>query len=170
MVFHRNTSVMSSMKHIGVQISRTAGRCIPHKELISLAELLCGRTADRSLVSLAEVLCSITASRIYPPRVGQFGRTAYKAYFCKIYGHVLKHFLLFPYKLKFSEAYVSLNIDLGPIEFYHFCTLQIKLSNFGRLPPPGLVNLAELQADLLIFLTELLCGQTASRSNPPSVG
>ena len=42
---------------------------------------------------------------------------AYKAYFCEIYGHLLNNSLLFLYKLKFSEAYVSLNIDLGPIKF-----------------------------------------------------
>ena len=41
--------------------------------------------------------------------------------------------LLFPYKLKFSESYVSLNIDLGSIKVSSIIwTLQIKLSNFDR--------------------------------------
>ena len=45
---------------------------------------------------------------------------AYKAYFCEIYGHLLKNSLLFLYKFKFSEAYISLNTDLGPIKFPSF--------------------------------------------------
>ena len=40
--------------------------------------------------------------------------------FCEIYGHFLKTSLLFLYKLKFSEAYVSLNIDLGSIKVLAF--------------------------------------------------
>ena len=35
-------------------------------------------------------------------------------------GHLLNNFLLFPYKLKFSQAYISLNIDLRPIKFLSF--------------------------------------------------
>ena len=46
-----------------------------------------------------------------PLRVSQFGRTAYKAYFCEIYGHLLKNSLLFLYRFKFSEAYILLYID-----------------------------------------------------------
>ena len=47
LVFHRNTSVMPSMKCVGVQIDRTAGRSAPPQGLVSLAELLCGRTTSR---------------------------------------------------------------------------------------------------------------------------
>ena len=37
-----------------------------------------------------------------------------------MYGHLLKNFLLFLYKFKFSQAYISLNIDLRPIKFLSF--------------------------------------------------
>ena len=70
-------------------------------------------------------------------------KLAYKAYFWEIYGHLLKNSLLFLYK--FSEAYVLLNIPLGPIspliflwdplKVYHFWILQMKLSNFSRSTP-----------------------------------
>ena len=44
----------------------------------------------------------------------------YKAYFSENYVHLLKTSLLFLYKYKFSEAYISLNIDLGPIKVLSF--------------------------------------------------
>ena len=48
---------------------------------------------------------------------------AYKAYICEIYGHLLKNPLSFVYKFRITQAYFSLNIDLGPIKglsFLHF--------------------------------------------------
>ena len=63
-------------------------------------------------------------------------KLAYKAYFCEIYGHLLKNSLLFLYKFKFSEAYISCLILIwDPLNIHHFWTLQIKLSNFDRSSP-----------------------------------
>ena len=43
-------------------------------------------------------------------------KLAYKTYFCEICGHLLKNFLLFLHKFKYSEACILLNIDLGPMK------------------------------------------------------
>ena len=57
---------------------------------------------------------------LLPPLSNKQKKLVYKAYFCEIYGHLLKISLLFLYKYKFSEAYISLNIDLGPIKILSY--------------------------------------------------
>ena len=54
-----------------------------------------------------------------------------------MYGHMLKNSLLFLYKFKFSEAYISLNIDLGSIKVISFLDFvdQIETSLADVLPP-----------------------------------
>ena len=65
--------------------------------------------------------------QIYLPKMGLYNiypinkKCAYKGNFCEIYDHLFKNTPLFLYRFKFSEAYISLNIDLGPsLKFYQF--------------------------------------------------
>ena len=62
---------------------------------------------------------SIPLSLLLPP-LSNKQKLVYIPYFCEIYGHLFKNSLLFLYKFKFSEAYISLNIDLGPIKVLSF--------------------------------------------------
>ena len=76
-----------------------------------------------------------------PPMVRQFGRTAYKAYFCEIYGHLLKNYLLFQYKFKFSGVYIALNIDLGPIKVPSFVDFADETEQLWQIyPNPPMVG------------------------------
>ena len=69
---------------------------------------------------------------LLPPRVGQFGGSAYKGNFCEMYGLMLKNSLLFYTNLNFQRPISHLILIWNPLKFYHFWTLQIKLSIFGR--------------------------------------
>ena len=59
----------------------------------------------------------------------------YKAYFCKIYGYLLKNFYYFYTNLNFQRPISHLILIWDPLKFYYFWTLQIKLSTFGRSIP-----------------------------------
>ena len=85
-------------------------------ELVSLAELLCGTTSSRSTPSKPHSL-------LLPSLSNKEKKWPTKLISVKSVDHSPKNFLLFLYKFKFSEAYISLNIDLGPIKvpsFLHF--------------------------------------------------
>ena len=61
---------------------------------------------------------------------------AYKAYFCEIYGHLLKNSYYFYTNWNFQRPMSHLILIWDPLNFYHFWTLQIKLSNFDRSTAP----------------------------------
>ena len=63
-------------------------------------------------------------------------KRAYKAYFSEIYDHLLINSLLFLYKLKFSESYISLNIDLGPIKASSFLDFADQTEQLCQIYPP----------------------------------
>ena len=63
---------------------------------------------------------------------------AYKGYFCEIYGHLLKNSLLFVCKFKCSEAYISLNIDLGPIKVLSLLDFADQTEQLWHTPPMSL--------------------------------
>ena len=93
------------------------------------------------LISLADLL---------PPRVGQFGRSAYKGNFCEIYDHLLKNTPLFLYRFKFSEAYISLNIDLGFIKVLSFLDFVDQTDHLWQIYcPQGLVSLGEVPTKVI---------------------
>ena len=68
-----------------------------------------------------------------------------------MYGHFLKNFLVFLYKFKFSEAYISVNNDLGPIKILSFLDFADQTEQLWQiyLPPKGFVSLAKLATKLI---------------------
>ena len=97
--------------------------------------------ADQTESSLADLLS---------PRVGQFGGSAYKGNFCEIYDHLFKNTPLFLYRFKFSEAYISLNIDLGFIKVLSFLDFVDKTYHLWQIYcPQGLVSLGEVPTKVI---------------------
>ena len=87
---------------------------------------------------------------VLPPRVGQCGGSAYKANFCEMYGHMLKNSLLFYTDLNFSEAYISLNIDLGFIKVLSFFDFADETDHLWQIySPHGLVSLGEVPTKVI---------------------
>ena len=71
--------------------------------------------------------------------------SAYKGNFCEIYDHLFKNTPLFLYRFKFSEAYISLNIDLGFIKFLSFLDFADQTDHLWQIySPQGLVSLGEV--------------------------
>ena len=87
---------------------------------------------------------------LLPPRVGQFGGSAYKGNFCEIYDHLFKNTPLFLYRFKFSEAYISLNIDLGFIKVLSFLDFADQTDHLWQIySPQGLVSLGEVPTKVI---------------------
>ena len=63
-------------------------------------------------------------------------KCAYKGNFCEIYDHLFKNFPLFLYRFKFSEAYISLNIDLGFIKVLSFLDFVDQTDHLWQIYSP----------------------------------
>ena len=79
-----------------------------------------------------------------------WGKCLQTGNFCEMYDHIFKNTLLFLYRFKFSEAYISLNIDLGFIKVISFLDIVDQIDHLWQMYSPlGLVSLGEVPTKVI---------------------
>ena len=118
-----------------------------------------------SFFDFADQTDHLSPDQLPQPGLVSYGGSAYKGNFCEIYDHLFKNTPLFLNRFKFSEACISLNIDLGFIKVLSFLDFVDQTDHLWQIySPQGLVSLGEVPTKLISVKCMAICLKIPSYS------